>query len=121
VTDENVVVFVCPHGAGKSRLAAAWFNALDVPGWHATSAGLEPQPGVSVHAARLLAGTPVRDLLDEEPPRPLSAVPDPDLVVTIDCPGPVGGTSWRLAHVAFDDAMCAEIRDRVRALAETLT
>jgi protein-tyrosine-phosphatase len=53
----QVVVFVCPHGALKSRLAAAFFNAAARPGWRAVSAGLEPQADPSVHAAALVAGT----------------------------------------------------------------
>jgi protein-tyrosine-phosphatase len=28
----ETVLFVCPHGAGKSRVAAAWFNGSAPPG-----------------------------------------------------------------------------------------
>jgi hypothetical protein len=119
---QQTVLFVCPHGAGKSRIAAAWFNGLHLPGWTALSAGVRPQTEVSQHAARLLAGTPVRHLLDETAPRPVSAVPDAEILVLIDgdelLPADV---RWALDQQVFDEQMCAEIRDRVRALAASLT
>ncbi len=37
----RTVLFVCPHGAGKSRIAAAWFNGAASAGWWATSAGVD--------------------------------------------------------------------------------
>jgi protein-tyrosine-phosphatase len=33
----RTLLFVCPHGAAKSRLAAAYFNAAAPSGWHATT------------------------------------------------------------------------------------
>lgn len=84
-TAGRMVVFVCPHGAGKSRIGAAWFNQAAPPGWRATSAGLQPQAMVSAYAPRLLAGTPAAGLLDGGLPRSLAAVAHPDLVVAIDC------------------------------------
>jgi len=116
----RTVLFVCPHGAGKSRIAAAWFNQASLPGWRATSAGLEPQAGVSVHAPRLLAGTAAEPELDHDPPRPLSAVPDPDVVVAIDCAVP-GAIRWDLTTAEFGDPMCADIVERVRALIGTMS
>ena len=120
--DQRVVLFVCPHGAGKSRMAAAWFDGVAVPGWAASSAaGVQPQATVSEHAKRLLARTSVRTLLDETRPRPLPDVLTADLIVAIDCPDTVEATlRWELAHQRFDEAMCAEIRDRVHALAASL-
>ena len=42
------VIFACIHNAGRSQMAAAWFNALADPAKaHATSAGT--QPGDRVH------------------------------------------------------------------------
>lgn len=121
MTQRRTVVFVCPHGAGKSRIAAAWFNGLALPDWAATSAGVEPQQQVSMHAARLLHGTPVRPLLDEAMPRPMSAVPDADIVVAIDCADTFPADHrWQLKQQQFDDQLCAEIRDRVHELAATL-
>jgi hypothetical protein len=119
---QGTVVFVCPHGAGKSRIAAAWFNSLAPPGWWATSAGITPQPSVSVHAPRLLAGTPAEALLDRDLPRPLTAVGNPTLVVAIDCqPGEVpGALAWTLTAQAFDAELGAELRRRVLGLAGSL-
>ncbi|GII06071.1 hypothetical protein [Planobispora takensis] len=118
----RTVLFVCPHGAGKSRIAAAWFAQAAPPGWTATTAGLTPQPQVSLHAPRLLAGGGAEHLLDRQVPRPLSAIPDPALTVAIDCPpGAVpGALEWRLRHADFDEHMAAELRDRARSLAREL-
>jgi len=118
----RTVVFVCRHGAGKSRIAAAWFNGAAPPGWRATSAGVAPQATVSAHAARLLAGTPVGGLLDRGLPRPLAAVADPDVVVAIDCrPGEVpGALTWALANQQFDAVLASELCQRAQALARTL-
>jgi hypothetical protein len=115
----RTVLFVCQHGAGRSRLAAAWFNHAAPNGWWATTAGVAPQQQVSAHAPRLLAGTAAEPALDHAPPRPLSAVAGPDLVITIDCAVP-GATRWDLLASDFDDAMCTELRDRVDALVQTL-
>jgi protein-tyrosine-phosphatase len=118
----RVVVFVCPHGAAKSRIAAAWFTVLSVPGWSATSAGVTPQPVPSRNPARMLAGTPALRMLDEDRPRPLDAVSQADLVVAIDCAADVAADAvWQLTHQEFDAAMETEIRGRVHALAAELS
>lgn len=118
---EKTVLFVCPHGAGKSRMAAAWFNGAAIPHWKATTAGVEPQTEVSAHATRLLAGTSVEALLDQELPRPISAVPQADVVIAIDCADPLAdAVPWQLDHQVFDEAMCQEIRDRVTELVASL-
>src|SRR5687767_13898334 len=44
----NTILFACVHNAGRSQMAAAWFNALaDSAKARAISAGT--QPGTSVH------------------------------------------------------------------------
>jgi arsenate reductase len=44
----NTVIFACIHNAGRSQMAAAWFNALaDAARARAVSAGTEP--GTRVH------------------------------------------------------------------------
>jgi hypothetical protein len=68
----TTVVFVCPHGALKSMLAAAFFNQAPPTGWHARSAGLESQEHVSFHAAPILSGTAAAAFLETQPPRPLT-------------------------------------------------
>jgi arsenate reductase len=43
----NTVIFACIHNAGRSQMAAAWFNALaDTQRVHAISAGTEPSDRV---------------------------------------------------------------------------
>ena len=121
---QHTVLFVCPHGAGKSRVAAAWFDGCASGGWRATTAGVVPQTAVSLHAPRLLAGTPVAHLLDGAAPRPVSAVRNPALVVTIDCPpGSVAGATvrWDLDNGGFDEAMRDELRQRAQDLARVLS
>ena len=117
------VLFVCPHGAGKSRIAAAWFDTVAPPGWSATTAGIEPQATVSEHAPRLLAGSDAARHLDSALPRPLSATSDATTVVAIDCPeGAVpGAEAWRLENGDFDEAMVEELRRRVAALVASLS
>ena len=110
----RTLAFVCEHGALKSRLAAAYFNLAAPTRWRAVSAGVHPQENVSVHAARLLAGTAAATLLDTGPPRP---VPLDDVadVVAIDCEFP-GARVWRLAAEEPCDAMRAEILALVEEL-----
>jgi protein-tyrosine-phosphatase len=117
----RTVLFVCQHGASRSRLAAAWFTLVAPPGWRAASAGLEPAAAVSPSANRLAAGTPAEGLLDRTRPRPLTAalVPVPTLVVAIDCALP-GAACWDLAAAEPTGAMCDELAARTAALARAL-
>ena len=101
----QLVLFVCPHGAAKSRMAAAFFDGLAPAGWTATSAGLEPDPELSLTASRLLAGTDAAEHLDQEPPRPIADVAFPTRVVGIDCSLEGATDHWELAHREFDSAM----------------
>jgi len=63
----NTVVFACIHNAGRSQMAAAWFNALaDASKARAISAGTEPAE--RVHAAVLDVMREVGlDLADKKP------------------------------------------------------
>lgn len=119
VVMHRTMLFVCPHGAGKSRMAAAFFNAVTPSDWSATTAGQDPADTVSPHAMRLLGGSDAEALLDLDPPRPLGAVVAPDRVVAIDCEVD-GAERWLLAHQEFGEAMRDELRSRVEALAQTL-
>ncbi len=114
--EKRVVLFVCPHGAAKSRIAAAFFNRVAPEGWMALSAGVEPQETVGLNAIRLLKGTDAEALLDLEPPRPVAAVPLPDQIVAIDCDVP-NGERWDLLHRVFEAPMRDELRSRAEALA----
>jgi hypothetical protein len=111
----RTVLFVCPHGAAKSRLAAALFNRLAPDGWHAVSAGLHPQEAVSVGTVDLVAGTDLEALLDRQPPRPIAAVPAATTTIGIDC-DLTGALRWDLTHQQVGAAMLDELRQRVEAL-----
>jgi protein-tyrosine-phosphatase len=116
----RTVVFVCAHGAARSRIAAAWFNADPPPGWHATTAaGDHPSAQLNPHVAALLAGTSAARHLDRSQPRPLPAADGGDLLIAVDCALP-GAHLWTLAADELDEAMRDELRDRVATLAETL-
>jgi arsenate reductase (thioredoxin) len=114
------VVFVCLHGAARSRMAAAYFNRIAPPGWTAVSAGLEPDAMLSPTAARLLAGTEGEAYLDQSPPRSIAEIGAVNRVVGIDC-RPEGSTDhWQLHNQDFDEGMRDEIRARAEALAAEL-
>lgn len=53
------ILFVCPHGAAKSIMAAAYFREMsrqhDLT-WTADAAGTEPDAAVAPHVAALLQG-----------------------------------------------------------------
>ena len=63
----NTVIFACIHNAGRSQMAAAWFDALaDATKARAVSAGTEP--GTRVHPEVLKAMREVGiDLGDRKP------------------------------------------------------
>jgi arsenate reductase len=63
----TTVIFACVHNAGRSQMAAAWFNALaDATKARAISAGTEP--GERVHPEVLEAMREVGvDLADKKP------------------------------------------------------
>jgi arsenate reductase len=63
----NTVIFACIHNAGRSQMAAAWFNALaDSARARAVSAGTDP--GTRVHPEVLEAMREVGvDLSDRKP------------------------------------------------------
>ncbi len=63
----NLVLFACVHNAGRSQMAAAWFNQLANPAKaRAISAGT--QPGTKVHPEVLTAMQEVGvDLSDAKP------------------------------------------------------
>lgn len=65
----KTVLFACVHNAGRSQMAAAWFNALaDRSKAQAISAGT--QPGPSVHPEVLAAMKEVGvDLTEQRPQR----------------------------------------------------
>lgn len=118
--DPSIVLFVCQHGALRSRLAEAFFNACAPSGWQARSAGIEPQDAVSVHAAILTTGTAAQETLDHSRPVAVTAVPDATLIIAVDCEL-AGARTWQLSTPETDSAMRDELRDKVETLTAELT
>jgi arsenate reductase len=124
VSDQRTVLFVCLHGMGMSRLAAAFFNSSAPAGWQAVSAGLEPGESLSPTAARLLAGTPAEPFLDRASPRAIGSAPSADRVIAIRNPSirfeVPGAATWDLASPEFAEHMCDEISVRIERLTQQL-
>jgi protein-tyrosine-phosphatase len=124
VNGDKTVVFVCLHGMGMSRLAAALFNHVAPTGWRAVSAGLAPGAALSPTAARLLEGTSAEPFLDHEPHRKLEAVDHADHLIAVSNPHirfeVPGAETWRLQSTEFAEPMREEMRERVNALAGNL-
>jgi hypothetical protein len=117
----RTVLFVCPHGAGMSRVAAAWFNTTPPAGWRVTSAGIGPQAELGTNAPRLLAGTPPAEgQLDRHPRRSVGSVPACAQTIAICCDVP-GAERWELRQHDFTRGMQDEIRGRVNSLVAQLT
>ena len=113
----RTVLFVCEHGAFRSRIAAAYFNAAAPKGWRAVSAGRDPQAEVSARLEPLLAGTAAAEHLENGPPRGVDAV-RPDRVIAIDCV--LDGAERWVVEGKVDQALRDEIADRTRSLAREL-
>jgi arsenate reductase len=125
----TTVIFACVHNAGRSQMAAAWFNELADPGKaRAVSAGTEP--GDRVHPEVLAAMNEVGVDLSGATPRLLTPemVAGAGRLVTMGCgeacpvaPPSVVRDDWPLddpkgkplerVRIIRDD-----IRERVRAL-----
>lgn len=82
----KTVLFACVHNAGRSQMAAAWFNKLAEPSKaRAISAGTEP--GLRIHPEVLNAMQEVGIDLSKETPRFLSdeLAAEASLLVTMGC------------------------------------
>jgi hypothetical protein len=119
VVMDRRLIFACLHGAGKSRVAAALFNAVAPLGWRAVSAGVQPQEHPSEHASALLAGHDAAKFLELDAPRPVRPG-EGELVVAIDCDIP-GARRWRLAHEWPDPHVRDELSVFVTDLAAELS
>jgi len=124
----ETVVFLCVHNAGRSQMAAAWFNALVDPARaRALSAGTEPAAHVhpEVVAAMLEVG------IDLSASRPQRLTPEvasgASLLVTLGCgeacpvvPG-VRRDDWPIEDPKGQPLeRVRHIRDRIRARVERL-
>ncbi|HET6334599.1 MAG TPA: arsenate reductase ArsC [Polyangiales bacterium] len=82
----KTVIFACVHNAGRSQMAAAWFNALANPDEaRAISAGTEPGP--SVHPEVLQAMNEVGIDLSRQTPQLLTdeLARGAQMLVTVGC------------------------------------
>jgi arsenate reductase len=82
----NTVIFACIHNAGRSQMAAAWFNALaDSSKARAISAGTDP--GTRVHPEVLEAMREVGIDLSRRTPQKLtdSLARDAQMLITMGC------------------------------------
>jgi arsenate reductase len=124
----NTVLFACVHNAGRSQMAAAWFNLLaDSTKAHAISAGTDPGPRVHPEVVAAmnevgvdLSGTPTSKLTTELAQRA-------HMLVTLGCgdhcavvPG-LKRDDWPLEDPKGKTvARVREIRDEIRQRVETL-
>ena len=124
----NTVIFACIHNAGRSQMAAAWFNALaDSSKARAVSAGTEP--GTRVHPEVLEAMREVGVDLSQQKPQKLTddLAREAQMLVTMGCgeqcpvvPG-LKRDDWPLEDPKGKPvARVREIRDEVRTLVVAL-
>ena len=126
----KTVLFACVHNAGRSQMAAAWFNVLaDASKARAVSAGTEP--GARVHPEVLEAMKEVGVDLSQETPRFLSddLARAASMLITMGCgeacpavPG-IRRADWPLEDpkgkpIARVREIREEVRTRVRGLLE---
>jgi len=119
----TTVIFACVHNAGRSQMAAAWFNALaDSQQARAISAGTEPGP--HVHPEVLEAMREVGVDLSQQKPQKLSddLARQAQMLITMgcgeQCPVVVGlrREDWPLEDPKGKPVeRVREIRDEVRA------
>jgi arsenate reductase (thioredoxin) len=124
----RTVLFACIHNAGRSQMAAAWFNQLADPSLaRAVSAGTEP--GARVHPEVVLAMNEVGIDLSAEKPRLLDdgLAKTASLLITMGCgeacPVVAGleRDDWPLADPkGLPIEQVREIRDAIRGRVELL-
>jgi len=119
----NTVIFACVHNAGRSQMAAAWFNALaDATKARAISAGTDP--GTKVHPEVLEVMREVGVDLTDRTPQKLTddLARGAQLLITMGCgeqcpvvPG-LRRDDWPLEDPKGKAiARVRQIRDEVRA------
>jgi arsenate reductase (thioredoxin) len=117
----NTVLFACVHNAGRSQMAAAFFNALSDPGAaRAISAGT--QPGERVHPEVIAAMREVGIDLSAARPQMLTdaLAREAQLLVTMGC----GDACPVVPGLRVDDWPLADPRgqsiERVRAIRDEI-
>ena len=124
----NTVLFACVHNAGRSQMAAAWFNLLSDPTQaRAISAGTDPGP--SVHPEVVVAMNEVGVDLSGAPTSKLTTelAQRSEMLITMGCgdqcpvvPG-LKRDDWPLEDPKDKPmARVREIRDEIRQRVQTL-
>ena len=124
----ETVLFACVENAGRSQMAAAFFNALaDPSAARALSAGTDPAERVHPAVAQVMRELGLE--LGDAPPRHLTRdlVARADVLITMGCgaacpvvPG-VPHEDWPLPDPKDEPVeRVREIRDRIRARVEAL-
>ena len=122
------VIFACVHGAGRSQMAAAFFNALVAPG-RAQALAAGTQPATRVHPEVVAAMADVRVMLAAASPRLLTPelAAGASVLVTLgcgeECPVVPGAQreDWPLPDPKGQPAdAVAEVRDAIRERVEAL-
>ena len=118
----STVIFACIHNAGRSQMAAAWFNVADPTKACAISAGTDP--GTRVHPEVLEAMREVGVDLSDQTPQKLTddLARGAQMLITMGCgeqcpvvPG-LSRDDWPLEDPKGKPiARVREIRDDVRA------
>jgi arsenate reductase (thioredoxin) len=124
----KTVLFACVHNAGRSQMAAAWFNLLvDPTKAHAISAGTDPGPRVHPEVITVMSEVGVN--LSDAPTSKLTTdvVQRAQMLITMGCgdqcpvvPG-VTRDDWPLEDPkAQSITRVREIRDEIRQRVEGL-
>ena len=124
----NTVLFACVHNAGRSQMAAAWFNLLSDPTKaRAISAGTEPGPRVHPEVVAAMSEVGL-DLSEASTSRLTTALAQgAQMLITMGCgdqcpvvPG-LKRDDWPLEDPKGKPlARVREIRDEIRQRVETL-
>ena len=125
----KTVIFACVHNAGRSQMAAAWFNHLADPGLaRAVSAGTSPAERLHPEVLQVMNEVGI-DLAGAKPQKlTVELARDADLLVTMGCgdkcpyvPG-LKVEEWPLEDPKGQSLeRVREIRDDIRARIEDLT
>jgi arsenate reductase len=124
----HTVLFACVHNAGRSQIAAAWFNLLADPAQaRAISAGTDPAPHVHPEVVAAMREMGI-DLSNARPSKLTQELAqDADLLITMGC----GEQCPVVPRLRRDDwpvddpkgeslSRVREIRDEIRRRVETL-
>jgi len=123
------VLFLCPHNALRSVIAAALFNQLAAGRAHGESAGTEPDDRVNDRTIAVLREVGI-EVADEKPGRVThEQLERATRVVSLDCPLPPGLSSvaadklenWPMPDTSGKPVEAVrEVRELIRARVEQL-